>query len=222
MRKRSAFTLVEMALVLTLTTLIIGVLTVLYGYTIERLAHATANFIATDDAFLASNDITDVVRNANTCSTVTLSGVTGLKCTMPSSGSDKDGDGHLDRWTLTAVSRRGLEKVTTGKRVWFYLGNSTGAFGTTGTILWKAERSDDLNPTTTDAITKYAYVTSTRLRYPVISSLTLSVNGSAQTVTTTLVAGSLIRAERTPGSESTSQSYSHTETRTTYWRNWRK
>jgi hypothetical protein len=36
MRKRSAFTLVEMALVLTLTTVIIGVLTVLYGYTMAN------------------------------------------------------------------------------------------------------------------------------------------------------------------------------------------
>ena len=222
MRKRAAFTLVEMSLVLTLTALIIGVLTVLYGYTLERLAHATANFAATDDAYLSSNDINDVVRNAYSCTTVTLNGVTGLKCTLPANGSDKDGDGKLDSWMLTSVSRRGLEKVATGKRVWFYLGNTTGAFGTTGTILWKAERSDDVNPTASDANSRYAYVTSTRLRYPLISSLSFTVNSSAQTVVTTVVAGSLTRAERTPGSESTSMSYSHTETRTSFWRNWRK
>ena len=222
MRKRTAFTLVEMALVLTLTALIIGVLTVLYGFTIERLAHATADFAASDDAFLASNDIGTVIKNAYTCTTVTASGVTGLKCTMPSTGTDKDGDGHLDSWTLASVSRRGYEKVALGKRDWFYLGDSAGAFGTTGTILWKAERSDDLNPTSSDAITKYAYLTSTRLRYPLISSLALSVNSSNQTVTYTVIAGSLTRAERTPGSEASNQSYTHTETRTAFWRNWRK
>jgi hypothetical protein len=188
----------------------------------ERLAHATADFSSSDDAFLSANDIGTVVRNAYTCTTVTSGGVTGLKCTMPSGGSDKDNDGHLDSWTLTSVSRRGYEKSTLGKRVWFYLGGSTGAFGTSGSILWKAERSDDLNPTSSDAITKYAYLTSTRLRYPLISSLSFTVNSSAQTVAFTVVAGSLIRAERTPGSEASNMSYSHTEARTVYWRNWRK
>lgn len=222
MRKQAGFTLIEMSLVLTLTALILGVLTVLYGYTLERLAHATADFAASDDAFLASNDIGTTVKNAYSCSTVTLSGITGLKCTMPASGADKDNDGYLDSWTLAAVSRRGYEKVSPGKRVWFYLGNSTGAFGTTGTILWKAERTDDLNPTASDAIRAYAYFSGTRLRYPLMSSLSFTVNASAQTVAYTVVAGSLIRAERTPGSESTNQSYTHTETRTVYWRNWRK
>ena len=222
MHKRSAFTLIEMALVLALTALIIGVLTVLYGFTMERLGHATADFAASDDAFLAANDIGTIVKNAYSCTTVTLNGVTGLKCTMPANGSDKDDDGYLDSWTLASVSRRGYEKVTAGKRDWFYLGDSTGAFGTTGTILWKAERSDDLNPTSSDAIQKYAYLTSTRLRYPLISSVTFSVNSSTQTVSYTLVAGSLTRAERTPGSESSSMSYTHTETRTAFWRNWRK
>src|SRR2546423_251599 len=121
MHKRRGMTLIEMALALSLTALIIGVLTVLYGFTMERLAHATADFAASDDAFLASNDIGTVIRNANTCTTVTSGSVTGLKCTMPSTGTDKDGDGHLDSWTLTAVSRRGYEKVTLGKRIWFYL-----------------------------------------------------------------------------------------------------
>ena len=222
MGKRSGFTLVELSLVLSLTALIIGVLTVVYGYTMERLAHATADFAATDDAYLAANDIGTVIRSAYSCSTVTSNGVTGLKCIMPANGSDKDGDGHLDSWTIASVSRRGLEKWAQGKRVWFYLGDSTGAFGTSGTILWKAERSDDLNPTTSDAITKYAYVTSTRLRFPLISSLSFTVNSAAQTVTFTVVAGSLTRAERTPGSEAANQSYTHTETRTAFWRDWRK
>jgi hypothetical protein len=195
---------------------------VLYGYTMERLAHATADFAASDDAFLSSNDIGTVIKNSYSSSTVTLNGVTGLKCIMPSTGTDKDGDGHLDSWTLAAVSRRGYEKISLGKRVWFYLGDSTGTFGTSGTILWKAERSDDLNPTGSDAITKYSYLTSTRLRYPLISSLSFSVNSAAQTVTYTVVAGSLTRAERTPGTEASNQSYTHTETRTAFWRYWRK
>jgi hypothetical protein len=222
MLKRRGMTLVEMSLALTLTALVIGVLTALYGFTMVRLEHATADFAASDDAFLSANDISTVVGNAYSCTAVTSNGITGLKCTMPANGSDKDNDGHLDTWAVSSVSRRGLERVTLGKRVWFYLGNSTGAFGTTGTILWKAERSDDLNPTSSDAITKYAYVTSTRLRYPLISSLTFTVTASAQTVALTVVAGSLIRAERLPASESTNQAYTHTENRTVYWRNWRK
>jgi len=222
MHKRRGMTLVEMALALTLTSLIIGVLAVLYGFTMVRLEHATANFAASDDAFLAANDISDVVSNSYSCTTVTSGSVTGLKCTMPSTGADKDNDGHYDSWTLSSVSRRGYEKVSAGKRVWFYLGDSTGAFGTSGTILWKAERSDDLNPTASDAITRFAYVTTTRKRYPLISSLSFTVNSSAQTVAYTIAAGSLIRAERTPGTEATNQAYTHTENRTVYWRYWRK
>lgn len=222
MHKRSGFTLIEMTLVLGLTALVIGVMTVLYGFTMERLAHATADFAATDDAFLSANDIGNVVAGANSCSTVTSGGVTGLKCIMPATGSDKDGDGHLDSWTLANVSKRGLEEVTQGKRDWFYLSDSTGAFGVSGTILWKAERSDALNPIASDAISKYANLTSTQLRYPFISSVTFSVNSAAQTVTYTVTAGSMVRAARTPGTEATNAEYTHVETRTTFWRFSRK
>src|SRR5689334_13286685 len=110
MHKRRAMTLVEMSLALTLTALIIGVLTALYGFTMVRLEHATADFGASNDAFLAGNEISKVVSSAYTCSTVTSNGVTGLKCTMPSGGTDKDNDGHLDSWTISSVSRRGLER----------------------------------------------------------------------------------------------------------------
>lgn len=222
MHKKAAFTLVEMTLVLALTALVVGVMTVLYGFTMERLAHATADFAATDDAFLAANDIGKLVAGANSCVAVTAGTITGLKCTMPATGTDKDGDGHLDSWALGNVSRRGLEEVRLGKRDWFYLSDSTGAFGTPGTILWKAERSDDLNPTTSDAISKYANLTRTQLRYPFISNVTFTVNSAAQTVTYTVTAGSLIRAARTPGAEASNVSYTHVETRTSFWKYWRK
>ena len=142
----------------------IGVLTVLYGYAMERLAHATADFFATDDAFLASNAISGTVKEAYSCSAVTVNSVTALKCIMPTAGTDKDGDGWLDSFSLSTVSRRGLEQVVPGKRRWFYLANSTGTLGNAGTILWRAERSDDANPTGTDTDHKFTYLNGTNLR----------------------------------------------------------
>jgi hypothetical protein len=222
MRRRGT-TLVEMSLALALTALVVGVLAALYGFTMVRLAHATASFGATDDAFLAANDISLTVRDAYTCATVTFNGRTGLKCTMPAAGTDRDNDGKLDLYTISSVSRRGQEKVALGKRVWYYLSDSTGAFGNAGTTLWKAERSDDLNPTASDAISRYDYVTSTRLRYPFISSLSFTVDSANGTVALSLATGELIRAERVPGAtDATNMKYTHTENRTVCWRYWRK
>ena len=220
--KRAGLTLIEMTLVLSLTALVIGVLTALYGFSMERLAHATADFAATDDAFLATDAIASTVKDANSCAAVAVNGVTALKCTMPASGTDKDGDGWLDSYNVSTVSRRGYEQVGLGMRRWFYLSDSTGAIGNAGTVLWRAQRSDDLNPTTSDIDHKFAYISGTNLRYPMITALSFSVNSSNQTVTVTLSAGSLTRAARTPGSEASNQSYTVTQTRTAFWRDWRK
>lgn len=223
MRKRRGTTLVEMALALSLTALVLGVLAVLYGFTMGRLAHATANFGATNDASLAANAIGQTIRDAYSCTTVTSNGKTGLRCTMPANATDRDGDGKQDTYLISSVSRRGLERTVAGRRVWYYLGDSTGAFGTTGTILWRAERTDDSNPTASDVDRAFAYVNTTQPRYPLISSLTFSVDSTALTVTFTISASALTRAVRSaPAGEATNQSYSHTETRTAFWRNWRK
>lgn len=223
MRKNRGTTLVEMALALSLTAMVLGVLAVLYGFSMERLAHATADFGASNDAFMAADAIGNTVRNAYSCTTVTSNGKTGLKCTMPANGTDRDNDGHLDTYTISSVSRRGLEKVTLGNRVWYYLSDSTGAFGNSGTILWKAERSDDLNPTASDVDKKFTYSSTTKLKYPLITGLSFAVDSTAQTVTFTINSGSLIRADRTPGAtESNDNLYAYTEARTAYWRNWRK
>lgn len=223
MRKNRGTTLVEMSLALSLTALVLGVLAVLYGFSMERLAHATASFGASNDAFLAADSIGTTVRNAYSCTTVTLNGKTGLKCTMPANGTDRDNDGRLDTYTIASVSRRGLEKVTLGNRVWYYLSDSTGAFGNSGSILWRAERSDDLNPTASNVDSKFTYSSSTKLKYPLITGLTFAVDSTAQTVTFTITSGALTRAERTPGaSDANNEKYTYTETRTAYWRNWRK
>lgn len=223
MRRRGT-TLVEMSLALSLTALVVGVLAALYGFTMVRLAHATASFGATDDAFLIGNDISLVVRDAYSCTTVTANGKTGLKCTMPSNGTDRDNDGSLDTYSFSSMSRRGQEKVALGKRVWFYLSDSTGAFGNTGTILWRAERSDDLNPTASNVLSRYTYVNGTsRLRYPFISTLSFTVDATNYTVLISLTTGELIQAERVPGAtDSANMKYTHSESRTVFWRNWRK
>jgi hypothetical protein len=148
---RRGTTIIEMLLVVGLTAMVIGTLTLLYGFTFSRIAHSTAGFAATDQARKALDEIAGTAAEAIEC-TVEVSGTNkALKCTMPTSGTDVDGDGYLDVYIPSTVSRRGLGKYTPGKRIWYYLSNSTGAFTTSGTILWRAQRTDDGTPTGSDA-----------------------------------------------------------------------
>jgi hypothetical protein len=211
-----------MSLALALTAMVLGVLTVLYGFTMGRLAHATASFTASDDAFRAANVISDTVRYANSCTTVTSGGNTGLKCIMPANATDRDGDGRQDTYLFTKVSRRGLEQSVAGRRVWYYMSDSTGAFAVSGgTVLWRAERQDDAVPLTADGEKTFAYVAPNRPRFPLVSSVSFNVDSINLTVTTTITASALTRADRTAGTEAANQSYKHIDTRTTFWRNWR-
>ena len=209
-----------MALVLTLTAMVLGVMATLYGFAMSRLAHATATFATTSDAVWAADVIEATVRDSSSCSIVSVSGRSCLKCVLPLTETDRDSDGFADRYNPLGVTRRGWEKWgNSGKRIWFYQGSEAGTPSSTGTILFRAKRSDDTTPSGSDIDNEFTYATDARLRRPLISNFTASVNSSNRTVTFTISTSSLTRDERSHGTESSNNYYTHSETRTVAWRN---
>lgn len=205
---------------LTLTAMVLGVMATLYGFAMSRLGHATATFVTTSDAVWAADVIEATVRDSYSCSIVSISGRSCLKCILPVTETDRDGDGFADRYNALGVTRRGWEKWgNTGKRIWFYQGSGAGAPSTAGTILFRAKRTDDATPTGSDIDNEFTYARDAKLRRPLISTFTASVNSSSRTVTFTISTSSLTRDERIHSAESTNNYYTHSETRTVAWRN---
>ncbi len=223
MRKRG-FTLVEMVLVTALTAMIVGALCSLYAFSTNRAAHAYANYGSLMQARDLMDEIESVVQWSQTVSLVSSGSTTGIRCTMPVNGTDKDGDGYADTYTLTTVNRRGLPKWGTGNRIWFYRSDSTGDFTHSGSVPWRAQRSDGSMPTTSDVDSKFAYYyTSGQSRYSLINGLSFVVDSTAHTVDVTVTTNDLVRREASSAAASDANlSYSLTFTRKIYWRNWRK
>lgn len=205
---------------LTLTAMVLGVMATLYGFAMSRLGHATATFVTTSDAVWAADVVEATIRDSHTCSMVSVSGKPTLKCTLPVAETDRDNDGFADRYTPVGVTRRGWEKWgSTGKRIWFYQASDSGTPGTSGTYLFRAQRSDDTTPSTSDIDREFTFDHGTKVRRPLISGFSATVNASNRTVTFTISTSSLTRDERSHGTESTNNYYTHSETRTVAWRN---
>lgn len=218
MRKRGA-TLVEIVLTMTLTAMLLGTITLLYGFTMARLAHATANYATVNDSSTVADKIKRTVQESAGCTSELNDGDEGLKCVMPLLGTDRDNDGKLDKYQLKSVTRRGMERLGRGKRVWYYLSDSTGNFGATGTQLYRAERSDDLNPTAADVDWSFFEVNETKQRYGTISDFDFTVSASAQLVTFSLGSTALNRSDRLVSTlSSTSEGYSLSTINKAYWR----
>jgi prepilin-type N-terminal cleavage/methylation domain-containing protein len=228
MAKR-AFSLVELLFVVALTGIVMGVTVSLYGYTMTRLAAGTARFTTENQARSLVDEIEIVVRDSVTVTVVSSGGNTGLRCTL--AGTSKRttasaGTGTESRNSKTAdpvsTTKRGYDKHTLGKRVWFYMAGPTGNFGTAGTYVWRAERNDDTVPTSADISPNWAsfYGNSAR-RFPLIVSLNFAVDTTNFVATITAVSRQLWRDERTgTGAEKESQLF--TETRSVGWRHWFK
>jgi type II secretory pathway pseudopilin PulG len=222
MRNRGS-SLIEMLLVVMLTSVLLATLATLYGFSMGRAARSAARYAALDQANTLADKIEATVQQAVSCSIVTSGGFSGLKCTMPATGQDRDGDGYVDRYSPTGVSRRGSEKYGTGKRVWFYPSNSTGSFTALGTIIWRAERADDSLPTSSDGDKTFAYYfDGTTARYNLVSSATFSVDSTNSTATCVITASSQLRSERVGSAADGAGAETVVVTKTMSWRNWRK
>lgn len=225
---RRAFTLVELMFVTIITAIIVGALGGLFVFVGTRASQTiTKNGILLQTQAL-NEELERVLSQAQECKLVQIRvGVNGLKCTLPAAGVDADADGTIDKYRVSAVGPRGREAFGTGKRVWFYMADATGAPATgvtSGGTLWRAWRNDDALPTLADADQKFAYYygDTGKPRWNFVDSLGYTINANG-TVTYTIASSKLRRAERRPGAgESTANYESFRITRTVVCKYWRK
>lgn len=223
---RRGFSLIELMLVITLTALTIGVTVSLYGYSVNRLSQATARYASVDQVRKLQDEIASVIRDSVAATVVNTANGPALRCTLAfesKKGTTSTGGATnkvADTAEPIAVTRRGYEKHGSGKRIWFYLADGNGTFGSIGTHAWRAERTDDSTPTPGDLVTSWRnHPGTSNPRFDLITSVGFVVNSTLRTVAVTVAGRSLWRDERT-GSTSDKASQAFSETRTTGWRNW--
>lgn len=208
MRSRSKVqrgsTLIELLLVAALQVIVIGAVATLYLFMVQQCGQATAAVGPTMQANAAMDAIEKTIRESMVCAVKTQSGVSGLQCTLPANSVDTDGDGTDDQWLPDKFGGNGKPTYSKGTRVWFYRGDSTGAFGTTGTILWRATRTDDGNPTASDADKSWALYYNGNSRYSLVDSVAFSI-GSYSTVAVTIAASASARKPDASGTTATNQ-----------------
>ncbi|GEM_PF-1554268 len=221
---RRGFTLVELLIVIGVGSIVLGALGALYTYAMAQTGDGLAELLATDQATTAARDMEWNVRNAVLCEVVTKNGIKALRCKMPSLGVDLNGDGQPDSYRPATLNKQGLERFALGTRVWYYLSNATGTFGTTGTILWRAQTAGDAAPTTAelDKAWTYLYANAASPRFPLVAALDFSVDATNRLATLDLTATCADYAERRPtASDSTARQRGIRLVRRIFWENWR-
>lgn len=223
MTNRRAFTLVEVMITTALISIVIGVLVTLYFYAFTRSTRGVTEVAAVLQVQALLDRMDNQIAQACDVQIVTSGPYTALKCTMPQSGTDRDGDGVLDSYTPNSVSRRQIAKYARDKRVWYYMAGATGAFATAGNIFWQAVRSDDSNPTSADAIQSFTYAPGNIYRWSLLDSVTYAIVAS-KSVTVTARTSTLARKEQAAGAgvAESGDNYVVTIMRKTCWRNWWK
>lgn len=225
MAKR-AFTVIELLLAVSLTGMVLGITVATYAFTVTRLAQSTARFTSTDQVRKVLDEVEEVVRDSVHVTVVSSAQKPALKCILAQNSTRKS---VLDPALITSVDRkappvgvtkRGIDRHGYGTRVWFYLGDATGNFGTDGPFLWRAERPDDSNPTGADCVQSWTYYYgSGQTRFPVLTDFTFSLDAANRTVHLTAIGRSLWRDERS-GSAGETDSQTFAESRSVSWRHW--
>jgi len=191
--------------------LVLSAVSATYVFATVRLSDAYTRSSLDDQLNGIANRIEATIRNADTC-TVSDGGST-LVCGMPVDGIDTDGDGHKDTYYPDGTDANGNGTYTVGNSVWFYQANSTGAYGSGSGYVWRAERSNSGTASLADLDRSFAYYEDRILRYPLVNSVSFSVDASNKTVTFTLAGSTRIGAETSTGVTDA------TNGRTVEWRN---
>ena len=218
------FTLVELLVVIGVSSIVLGGLGALYGHVAAQMGEAVAAMATTDQATTALRDVEWSVRNALLCETRTLNGATALRCKMPSAKVDLDGDGNPDSYAPSSLDKFGREGYAVGERVWYYLADGTGTFGTSGGTLWRAVMTSDANPTAAsrDLAWTFLYRRTTSPRFPLVTEFSATVDAETRLVSLTLAAESVARAERRPASgEAAGARRGIRLSSQIFWGNWR-
>jgi type II secretory pathway pseudopilin PulG len=217
---RRGFTLVEMMFVSVMAVIVLGCVATIYSYTMSRTMRNVNQTAAIMQAEGLLDEIQSYTQQAMSCTTVTAGSNTGLKCIMPSTGTDKDGDGVIDDYTPSGVNKRQIAVYTRGKRLWFYM-SSDGNLANVGTNVYAAQRADDSNATSDDLLHSFYQQPGSINKWGLIDKLTFVVT-SGKYVDVTVRASTLARKDQALGGTVTADrdSYSVTLTRRITWRNW--
>ena len=224
MTSRRGFTFVEVMITTALISIVIGTLATLYFYAFTRTTRGVTEVAAVLQIQGLLDRMDNQIAQACDVSIVTSGPGIGLKCTMPLSGTDKDGDGVLDTYVPNSVSRRQIAKYTRGKRVWYYMAAAPGNFGTAGSIFYQAVRNDDALPTSANVVNTFSYAPGDVYRWSLLDSVAFAIDGTNESVTVSARTSTLARAERSAGvaTVEAGDNYVVNVTRKTCWRNWWK
>ncbi|MBV6489925.1 MAG: prepilin-type N-terminal cleavage/methylation domain-containing protein [Fimbriimonadaceae bacterium] len=223
MKRRRGVTLVEVALASALTGIVVATSVGVYGFVVVRMGHAFARAEAVRQATAVAQDIEATVQSAINCELVPSGKYVYLKCTMPATVYDRQGDGNADAYDLDSVTTYRKASYSAGKRVWYVLGRLGGVLSKTALVGIdpnKAVRTDDSVPTASDLDLNWSrYYGSSNNKFHLLTELVFKVDTAAKTVTYTISASSAAGRNRTVSDATSNESYAYSVTRVVCWRN---
>jgi hypothetical protein len=215
-------TLTELLIVVALNAVALGAISALYTYSVYQVGHAVATVAATDQVSKAMDDICTTVEQSVLCTIGTNNGVDALECYLPKQAVDDNSDGVPDRFDPVSIDQAGRPLYERGKITSYYFSNSAGTFGTPGTYLWRATRNAAGDTPTPQPTWALYYGNAAKPRYHLINFFQVVVDERNRSVTVTLEASSLDRADRAAsGTTANNRKQVLRLSRTVYWRNGR-
>ena len=195
-RSRRGTTLVELLITMILTVIVMTTGVTLYSFVAIRSGEAVSQY----NNLQISNELLDAmdeaITDASSCQLVTLNDVPALKCSLPDTGKDPDGDGILDSYDITKVNKLMGDVHSPGKRVWLYSSEAPGNPTAKGYYWFRAYRNDDVTITSADIDNRWSYRTAGNPRRYYPGVVTLSINQADKSVTVTMTPDSSIDQER--------------------------
>ncbi|MBS1713116.1 MAG: prepilin-type N-terminal cleavage/methylation domain-containing protein [Armatimonadetes bacterium] len=215
--KRRGFTMIELMMTVALSAMVIGVMAGMYGFTSTRLADAYTKAVLVDQTTDVADRIEASFRNATVC--IEQDGGNAVQCLMPANGVDTDGDGHLDTYYPDDNNADGTGAYSAGNYVWFFMAGASSTYKSGSGFLWRAEKSNSSDPSLGDIDRTFSHYYNTRLRYPLVKSVTFTVDMAEHTVTFKVVGTTRLSEESTTNATEDGTIRTMTVKRKVRWRN---
>jgi hypothetical protein len=220
MSHKRGVTLIELMVGVVMVVVLTFATTDLYLFSTKRVAAQTTESAVQMQVTQLASEINKMVSQAKYCTIVTQGSAKALVCTMPDKGTDQDYDGVLDHFTPDA-SVGGKEIYNTGFYVWFYMSDSSGAWGNAGNQIWRAVVYSNNPPAPADVDHTWEQYYGGAVKWNLIDSVAFVVDPLAQTTTFTITGSALDRAERSATTDPNAPNSTLTASWTIFWQNFR-